>query len=88
MEKVELRPIQYKVEVGDVIKVNIDFVIPITQRQPKDISEALKTIALFLGRGSVELVKYRPTPRCFWCGVEYNQDVICGGCLLQNDQSP
>lgn len=86
LDKLELRPLEYRIEVKDVIHISVDFVIPVAARYPEKVSNALKILALYLGRGSIELVKHIEGPRCFWCGVAvYERTKNCGECgtLLQ-----
>lgn len=85
MNKVELRSLKYSIEVKDVIHLNVDFAIPVVSRRPEEVSKVLEALALLLGRGPVELVKYSPRPRCFECGslalVNTTVCLICGANL-------
>lgn len=67
--------------VGKVTRISVDFILPISPNNVKDIAEALKKIELMLASG-IDLVKAVPDQsRCFHCGVLNGSDnTTCAQC--------
>ncbi len=72
--------------VNDLVRLRVEFILPIRPNESEQIAQALKNVELLLGSSSgINLVQGADRPRCSWCGVLHNDGEKtcsqCGGAL-------
>ena len=68
--------------IGEPVRIEARFILPINPKESKKIADALRHLELLLSDGNgIDLVRSDVLPRCSFCGVLHEEnETLCPQC--------